>query len=66
MLLTDRKYYRRVESHYDDVFKDKNDLEQSTAYADNADETNTADDDAETLEDVFVHLLDQEEAIIQQ
>ncbi len=61
-----RKYYRRVESQYADVFKDENDVEQSTADADNADEMNIADDDAETLEDVFVHLLDQEEAIIQQ
>ncbi len=41
-----------------------NELEQLAADTGNADGNDTADDDTETLDDVFVHLLDQEEAMI--
>ncbi len=58
-----RKYYSRRESHLADVLDGDNDLEQLAA---DEEETDTADEDVETLKDVCFHLLDQEEAMIKQ
>ncbi len=60
------KYYRRIRSNFADSLEGDNDPDQLAVYAGNADEKDTAYADAEELEDVFVHLMDLEEGIIQQ